>query len=333
MIQAGQTAAASDFVSSSSGAGDSGKVPKLDAAGKLLAAFLPYLFKNTSAGAGDAGKGPLLDSTGQLDKTFIKFDLPVVRTYVTSNIGNTDTRFTMTKVSNTIRYTYTGTGTNPNISAATFPVGTPVQIYSHSFNGNNNGNFIVTASGANYFEVTNAAGVAESDKTMDANFILMKGSIWTKPAGLKYIEVELVDGGNGGVAGKGGMSGAYARKLIAAADLAATMAVMSGAFGLGAYYAGGGWNGSGRAAGISYFGTLVDNTHGDLLISGQDGDTNRSGTSSQGGNGGSNPLGFGGVVGTGPTGYGGGGCGWNGDGYGAAGNGTGGIVIVKEFYN
>ncbi len=82
-------------------------------------------------------------------------------------IGNSTTQFDITNPSGTtFRYTYDGTGTDPTISATTMPVGSFVLIAGQNFNAANNGLFVVTASGSNYFEVTNAAGVVESDKTL-----------------------------------------------------------------------------------------------------------------------------------------------------------------------
>lgn len=77
------------------------------------------------------------------------------------------TRFDITNpAGTTFRYTFDGTGTDPGYSA-TFPnVGDTVVIAGQNFNAGNNGTFLVTASGANYFEVTNAGGVAENDKTI-----------------------------------------------------------------------------------------------------------------------------------------------------------------------
>ncbi len=47
-IVAGNTALASDFVSTSAGAGDSGKVPKLGATGKIDESFIPVPYVKTS---------------------------------------------------------------------------------------------------------------------------------------------------------------------------------------------------------------------------------------------------------------------------------------------
>lgn len=152
----------------------------------------------------------------------------------TANSGGSTTRFDITNpAGTTFRYTFDGTGTDPSISAATVPVGTIVQIYSGNFNSNNNGLFIVTGSGSNYFEVTNAAGVAENDKTLGAlGFLNITNQTWTKPTGLVKLIVEVIGGGAGsggtnpGVGNTGSAGGAgaggYSKKIILAASLSAT---------------------------------------------------------------------------------------------------------------
>jgi hypothetical protein len=64
---------------------------------------------------------------------------------------------------NTFRYTISGQG----ISSSNPSVGDTVKINVASFNSNNNGTFTVTGSGTNYFEVTNANGVVESNKSLN----------------------------------------------------------------------------------------------------------------------------------------------------------------------
>jgi hypothetical protein len=88
--------------------------------------------------------------------------------------GDATTEFTITNPSGTtFRYTWTTVGTDPVISATTFPVGAKLYIKGQNFNAGNNGVFTITASGANYFEVTNAAGVAEATKTIGTGFLTM----------------------------------------------------------------------------------------------------------------------------------------------------------------
>lgn len=84
-------------------------------------------------------------------------------------IGTATTEFTVTNTSGTTyRYTYTGNGTDPLITALTVPVNSSVKISATNMASGNEGTFTVTASGNNYFEVTNASGVAEANKTISS---------------------------------------------------------------------------------------------------------------------------------------------------------------------
>jgi len=180
---------------------------------------------------------------------------------------------------------------------------------------------------------------------------------WSKPAGLKYIEVETQAGGGG--AGSSGPStndaaagagaGGYARKLIPAASLGANETVTVAAAGVG------GISGNGTNGGNSSFGSHLSAnggslstrasstpgdggtaTGGDINIPGQDGGLKASAIS---GFGGSSMLGFGGRQVSGAAqgkvgkGYGSGGSGGsNSGGEQNGGAGTQGIVIVIEHY-
>jgi hypothetical protein len=87
-----------------------------------------------------------------------------------TDAGDDTTRFDITNTAGTtFRYTYDGTGTDPAITATSCPVGTWVYIGATGFNAANTGVFLVTASAANYFEVTNASGVVESNVTVGTN--------------------------------------------------------------------------------------------------------------------------------------------------------------------
>lgn len=170
---------------------------------------------------------------------------------------------------------------------------------------------------------------------------------WTKPAGLKYVVVEVQAGGGGGGGleapasgnekrGGGGGSGGYSKKLIAVASLGATETVTIGAAGTA------GSSGNGGAGGNSSFGTHATTTggaggvgsssgsgsigaggaggtasSGDINISGQNGERGFS-TDVSSGAGGSSLLGAGGQsvkdVGSGAVGE-------NGSGYGSGGSG------------
>ena len=110
---------------------------------------------------------------------------------------------------------------------------------------------------------------------------------WTKPAGLKYIivEVQAGGGGGGGVAapssgsqksGGGGGSGGYSKRLIAVASLGTTETVTIGSAGSA------GSGGDGGTGGNSSFGSLVTTTGG----SGGGGSATSSSSNGSGGTGG-----------------------------------------------
>lgn len=91
-------------------------------------------------------------------------------------LGSTDTQYDITNpAGTTFRYTYDGTGTDPGITASNPAEGDTVIIAAQNFNAGNNGTFVVTASGTNYFEVTNAGGVAEDNKTVGTGYIRYNG--------------------------------------------------------------------------------------------------------------------------------------------------------------
>ena len=297
---------------------------------------------------------------------------PIVRNYVISSTtahGGSTSRFDITNPSgNTHRYTWDGTGTDPNITALTFPVGDTALTYGKDFHVNNQVSKIITASGANYFEITNASGVEESDKTLSTNGFLQcvhsTTQTWTKPAGLKYIIAECQGGGGGGgqisttdVHSAGGGGGGYARVLVAAASLGTTESIITAFGGNGGVPYILGSSGKGVDGGPASFGSLCvaaggigategtpgsggDATVGDLLVDGGVGGCgNGSSTTWQtGGFGGRAFLGAGasesqGSTGSSGTAYGGGGGGGgstSSDVNGGAG--AAGIVIVTEFY-
>lgn len=91
------------------------------------------------------------------------------------SLAAADTQFDITNPSGqTFRYTFDGTGTNPSITAANFVVGRYVDIQAQNFAAGNKGLFKITGSGADYFEVTNASGVVESNKTIGTGNIKVK---------------------------------------------------------------------------------------------------------------------------------------------------------------
>lgn len=190
---------------------------------------------------------------------------PTVQKYegTETTMGSTTTQFDITRPGgNTSRYTWDGTGTDPAISAVTLPVGTPVVIASTAFSTVNNlGTFLVTGSGANYFEVSNASGSAVTNQLLTGGFLKRNDLLtWTKPANLSYISVEEVGAGGGGGSttnnnegAGGGGGGEYATKIIQASSLGATETVTVGIGGTGIVVGGE----AGRAGLATSFGSLV----------------------------------------------------------------------------
>lgn len=187
-----------------------------------------------------------------------------------ADLGSDTTRFDITNpAGSTFRYTYDGTGTDPGISAGTFPVGTIVQIFSPNMTAANCGSFVVTGSGANYFEVTNASGVAENDKTIAGDGYFVKSQTWTKLPGLRYMIAEGVGAGASGAGGAsdndgyaGGGAGAYSIRAIMASQLAATEVVSPGVAGPGIS------NANGFKGGPSIFGSFFTAGGGNAATSG-----------------------------------------------------------------
>lgn len=254
--------------------------------------------------------------------------VPIVRVYSQSKtIPSSTTQFDITNPSGTtFRYTYDGTGTDPGITSATYPIGWTIEIQAENMSSGNNGSFTITGSGTNYFEITNAGGVAEVNKTIGgANSYIALAQTWTKPTGLKYVVVEMVGGGGSGTIASSGGAGGYSRKLISVSSLGATEPVLPG--GGGATNAGGlqvnGFK--------SNFGTHATATGGLQTGAGgvgASGDINANGgaggadATSQGG---SSFWGGGGKDGVAGSNYGGGGGG-------AAVAGGNGLVVVTEYY-
>lgn len=110
----------------------------------------------------------------------------------------------------------------------------------------NEGYFIITGSGTNYFEVTNADGTAEVNKTIGASGqlrVVTTPQTWTKSTGVKYVVVEMQAAGGGGhgadtdtastsCAAAGG-GGGFARKLILSSSLRSTEPLFVGVGGTG----------------------------------------------------------------------------------------------------
>ena len=265
-------------------------------------------------------------------------------------IGSSTTQFDITNPSGTtFRYTWDSTGTDPVINLTTVPIGSLANIRTQNFHANNNGLFVVTGSGANYFEVTNASGVAETNKTIGTGHVVFSGTnFYTVPDIISYLEIELVGGGGGGDtesngSGRGGGGGGGLKKVIQKTSLPKRIPYIIGsggssntmglitAFGV-SYYATGGGAGESNNGGSGFGGDI--NVTGGAGSGGGSG-SNGSGSSNNidGGAGGSSMLGGGGIGGTnsisGGTGgnYGGGGGGeYNSHGVGA---GAKGCIFIK----
>lgn len=193
--------------------------------------------------------------------------------------------------------------------------------------------------------------------------VYTNSATWTKPAGLKYILVEVQAGGGGGNSvsaptstntnvTNGAGAGGYCKKLMSVANLSSTESVVVGAGGS----AGNNGGNSSFGSHLTAYAGLADKSGGsasggDINISGQPGDDGAieyaDGSSKSvgyGGMGGDSFLGKGGTNftpgqgrnGSAGTGYGAGGAGgasdYN-DGAKSGGAGAPGIVIVTEFYN
>ena len=98
----------------------------------------------------------------------------VRRARMADAIGDSTTQFDITNPSgNTARYTYDTTGTDPGIEddPASIEVGDQIVIAAQNFAAANNGQFVITGVGDNYFEVSNASVSAETNKTIGTGSI------------------------------------------------------------------------------------------------------------------------------------------------------------------
>lgn len=87
-------------------------------------------------------------------------------------IGSATTQFDITNpTGTTCRYTWDLTGADPGINVNTFKASDRISIASSNFSAANNGEYNITGAGTSYFEITNAACVVESDKTIGAGYI------------------------------------------------------------------------------------------------------------------------------------------------------------------
>jgi hypothetical protein len=89
-------------------------------------------------------------------------------------LGDSTSQFDIANPSGTtFRYTWDTTGTDPDIDGHLY-VGDELIINAQNFNAANNGTFTITAVSTNYFEITNASGVIESNKTIGTGSIIIK---------------------------------------------------------------------------------------------------------------------------------------------------------------
>jgi hypothetical protein len=122
-----------------------------------------------------------ITKTGSATWTEDHFETP------SSPAGDSTTQFDISNPSGTtFRYTFDGTGTDPLISATTAPIGSYVYLAAQNFNAANNGVFQVTGSGSNYFEVTNASGVTESNKTVGTGSVYIYFKNFVVANGVQY---------------------------------------------------------------------------------------------------------------------------------------------------
>jgi hypothetical protein len=309
---------------------------------------------------GKAGQVPIADSSGDV----FGAKKPTISVYTGGTpIGSSTSQFDITNPSGSIfRYTWDGTGTDPSITAIAYPVGSTIVFSAEGFNAANNGAFIVIGSGANYIEVFNAAGVAETNKLIGSGAITA-GNTWTKPDGLKYVVVELVGAGgsggtNNGEGTGGGGGGGYSRKIITASSLfhlepvgvgkgggsptSGDNGVAGGSSYFGAHCSATGGSGGegGSSSGAAGGGVGGVGTGGDVNARGGGGtgggtDAGSASSISAPGAGGSSYFGGGAQApGTGDAGINGGAYGGGGSGHGSSSQGLGadGVVIVTSYY-
>ena len=241
----------------------------------------------------------------------------------------------------------------------------PNRVLRIWFNDGVNGVFQMTPDHA-LTSVPYAIRAAETDSGIPQTIVFTSSGTWTKPSGLKYIEVEVVGGGGGGGSSSdlpsgGGAGGGYSKRTIVAPSLGTNETVTVG---LGGAAGTGLSNGIGTPGGTSSFGGHLSATGGsggpaigmganggvgsggEINVNGQTGGgtlcvviQSNTGCSSSG-MGGSSVLGFGAAGQINPGGdgaaghaYGGGGSGSYPAGPGRTGGpGAAGVVIVKEFF-
>lgn len=142
-----------------------------ESAMKTPVAFAVYSGVYYAITGADTNNGVIMNTTSNGDITTV-----FTKDLTGMSVGSSSTRFDVTNPSGTtFRYTYDGTGTNPNITSTSFPIGATVNIVSTNMATGNEGAFTITNSGVNFFEVTNASGVVEADKTISTGYVSIAG--------------------------------------------------------------------------------------------------------------------------------------------------------------
>jgi len=108
----------------------------------------------------------------------------------TVELGDSTTQFNITNPSGTtFRYTWDGTGTSPGIFSNLIRATGSIVVNAQNFSTANNGTFAITGVGTDYFEVTNAAGVAETNETIGTGSIKIYIYALLGELGLEQTEV------------------------------------------------------------------------------------------------------------------------------------------------
>jgi hypothetical protein len=150
----------------SAGAGDSGKLPALNASGILDATIVNS--KTTSAGAGDSGKLPALNASGQLDTSFmptgIAAETAAIATSESLVSGNLVNVYNLTSVATVRKADATVAGKEANgfvIAAFTHP--TTATVYLVGINNSVTGltpgkQFLATTAGGSTVTAPSGSG-------------------------------------------------------------------------------------------------------------------------------------------------------------------------------
>lgn len=214
----------------------------------------------TSAGVGDAGKVVVTGADGKIDGSLqTGISSQQVHIYGRTSYGDTSSQFDITNPSgDTYRYIYDGNGTNANIDTHTMIIGQKINITAGNFAAGNQGTFVITNVGANFFEVTNASGVVESNKSIGSGAIGSPSSHTFDTDSVRY-KVELWGaGGAGGSAqvvfagGGGGGGGAWRGQEFFPYELSSPVSFTVGAGGVSA-----GHSVAGTSGGNTVFNSLI----------------------------------------------------------------------------